>query len=587
MQYGQDEFIHACYVPKLPDGSDAVIAKVHRHLEDGTVIPHLVYVTAPKRSFYLTRKDRRNHVLKKEWEVLTNLDKHVVANHNLSEALETALNDGRFVPGRGRYRSISDLCDSPYVYGADVHIECLIKHKTQTTFEATNHKATPLTTGFFDIETNSVGGDASEPIIITVTHETQVYTAILERFFFVKDPLTGDMRRGDVTEFSNLAGTTLNQYIADLLDDHVQKNPKSVLQKKVIDTPFTYHFFVGEKPIDLIRWIFTQIHRNKTDFLGVWNLDFDIQHILTAIKAADVAYEDVLCPPEIPKRYRYVRYVRDEMQTDSIFKKWHWLHCTSATQFVDSMCLYSILRTVKGKETKYSLDNILKINDLGGKLTFRDEDPQTQNLSQLEWHRYMQTNDPYKYIIYNMFDCISLQLMEWKNNDLSSMFILGGVSRLCKWNKQTRKVSDALYFNALESGMVTASPGMNMETEFDKMIEKIGGAVLRPERTIDIGLKIFQDLPHLITMLHNMTGDFDFTGLYPNITAAMNISKETKLSTGLKIDERAGGYVQNYYSLIISLQENAVLLASRYFGLPTYTQMADRFAAARNLRTRS
>jgi len=245
------------------------------------------------------------------------------------------------------------------------------------------------------------------------------------------------------------------------------------------------------------------------------------------------------------------------------------------------MCLYSILRTVKGRETRMSLDHVLKINDLGGKLTFADDNPEIADMEgTIEWHRHMQKNEAYKYITYNQFDGISLQLMEWKNDDLGSMFILGGVSRLCKWNRQTRKVADAIYFDALEFGRVTASPGTTMETEFDRMIGRIGGTVLRPERTTEIGLRIFSDMPSLVTMLHNMSGDVDFASMYPVATMVCNISKETKISTGLTIDDKTPEATQSYYSMIVSIAENAVFLGERYFNLDGYASMQKKFAAS-------
>jgi hypothetical protein len=573
-----EEFIHACYVGKLPEGGDAVIVKMRHYHDDGTVTSALVPIEKPSRSFFTTKQgDKyRTHAYKKEVEAIANLDRYEVPNYKLAFALDEALN-GKHYGTASRPKSIVQLSDSPYVYGADIHIECLIKHKKQQEFLASGQKPVPITTGFFDIETDVVNGSGDEPNIITITHENKVYTGILETFFTVKQA-DGSFRPGDLTDFIAFSKTALDQHITQCLEDHLAKNPRSLLKKRVEATPFEYHYYVGKTPLDLIRRIFTQMHKNKTDFIGIWNLAFDIQKILTVLDKNAIPYADIFCPPELPQKYRYARYVPDEKETDNIFKKWHWLHNASYAQFVDSMCLYSILRTVKGKETKMSLDHILKINDLGGKLTFKDDDPETEDLAGTEWHRYMQKNEAYKYIVYNQFDCISLQLMEWKNDDLNSMFILGGVSRLCKWNRQTRKVADALYFDVLEDGLVTASPGTTMETEFDRMIGRIGGTVLRPERTTEIGLKIFSDMPDIVTMLHNMAGDVDFTSMYPTATSVCNISKETKISTGLTIGDKAIEATHTYYSQVVSLQENAIFLGQTYFGLKGYEDTNSAFS---------
>ena len=573
------EFIHACHVPSKDDRPDIVIVKTHRHDENGNVVPALKIESKLYRTFYTTKPQAQNHEFKKEWELMTNLEKHIVLNHELESSLDRILNGVSF--GRRRPKRLNELCASPYVYGVDIHIESLIKRKYQVDFEKSGLKPTKTTSGMFDIETDLVTGEGNDPNIITVTHENKVYTAILERFFVVKQP-DGSFLRGDLEEFKNFSKQTLDHHIHELLVAHVVKNKKSKLLKKVMAEPFEYFYYIGKTPLDLIKWIFKQIHMNKTDFLGIWNLDFDIPKVLSTIKKEGASYEDIVCPPEIPKQYRYVKYSRDEKKdAPDIYKKWHWLHATGYSQFVDSMCLYRILRTVKGLESGgMSLDNILKINDLGGKLTFKNDDPITEELSGADWHRYMQKNEAYKYIVYNQFDCISMQLMEWKNDDLGSMYILGGVSRLCKWTRQTRKVADALYFDALEEGMVLASPGSEevMNAGPDSIMKKVGGAVLRPERTVDMGLHIFSDKPDIETYLHNFGNDVDFSGMYPNSSVVCNISKETKVSTAIQIEGHTKTGTQNFYSLGISIPENSVLMGSHYFNLPGYDKIDDAFS---------
>ncbi|CAM6031535.1 unnamed protein product [Sphagnum compactum] len=581
--------LNACVIVIMICNDDDVPSLwFHRHHNDGRIEPALKIVHRPERTFYVTKNEHRTHKFKKEREELDRLDRYQVPNCQLGESLSKVLNGNKFVPGQTRYHDITELSNSPYVYGADIHIETLIKHKWQKDFEASGLRPSPITTGFFDIETDVVNGAGDDPNVITVTHENRVYTAFLSSFFRVRQP-DGTFVQGNIKEFEAFSKATLDRHIDKLLTEHIAKNPKSSLRTRVLKNPFEYFFYVGDTIIDIITWIMDRVHENKTDFLGIWNLDYDIPHILDSIKKAKVSYETVMCPKtkELPDKYKFTRYSPDRKQTDNIFKKWHWLHCTSYSQFVDSMCLYSILRTSKGKES-YKLNDILQSNDLGGKLTFKDDDPETEEMDELEWHVYMQTNEAYKYIVYNQFDCISLQLMEWRNKDIESMYILGGVSQLCKWNRQTRKVADALYFDAIDMGTITASPGKDMATEFDKLIGKKGGAVLRPERTVDIGLKIFSDQPDLVTMLHNFTGDADFSSMYPEATIVCNISKETKISTGFEIEGHSRDATLDYYSLAISIEENAVMMGKRYFNLPGYQDidaLLDQFSLTMVIQT--
>jgi hypothetical protein len=570
-----DEWIHACHIPKLPDGTDAVVIKTIRHMPDGTTRPHLGIKDKPVRSFYVTRPGGRNHQYKKEWELVSNLEKYEIPNYRLTETLANALSGGKF--SGHSFKSLRQLCDSPFVYGADIDIEVLLKHQFMELFQASGLKPSQITTGFFDIETDVVRGDGSSPNIVTVTHENRVYTAILEPFFLVKLE-DGSYRKGNLEEFAQQSKHTLDHHIATLVDAHVKKNPKSRLKQRVEATPFEYFFHIGKTALSLLTWIFKQIHRNKTDFIGIWNLSYDIPRVLAAIKDAGAKYEDIICPSDLPAKYRYVRYQPDEKDSDSIFKKWHWLHATGYSQFVDSQNLYAILRTVSGQES-FKLNDVLALNDLGGKLTFKDLDPNTEYMSEIDWHRYMQRNEPYKYIIYNQFDCISLQLQEWKNNDISSMLVLGRGSRLSKWTRQTRKIADSFYFYGLAEGKIMASPGQTMSDEFDVLIHKQGGAVLRPERTTEVGMRLFVDRPDIITMMHPHTNDVDFTGMYPVSTIVGNISKQTKVSCGVEILGMDHKALWDYYSLVVSLRENAVQIGRTYFGLPGYLEMDDLFSA--------
>jgi hypothetical protein len=90
-------------------------------------------------------------------------------------------------------------------------------------------------------------------------------------------------------------------------------------------------------------------------------------------------------------------------------------------------------------------------------------------------------------------------------------------------------------------------------------------------------MRVFLDRPDIVTMLHPMTGDIDFSGQYPTATIVANISKETKLSCGVEIVGLDFLAMWNYYSLCVSLRENAVLIGSKYYGLKGYVDLDKAF----------
>ena len=156
------------------------------------------------------------------------------------------------------------------------------------------------------------------------------------------------------------------------------------------------------------------------------------------------------------------------------------------------------------------------------------------------------------------------------------MSSLIGTSHLMNYTRQTRKLSDSFYFYCLETqDRVFASAGTDMVTDYDKLVGKTGGAVLRPENTHGVGLHILTDKPNIETMVHAWNDDIDFSALYPNLNDAYNISKETKLSTAVQIEGHTKAGTQRYHSLLGGITANSVLIGERYYGLGNYTTVGD------------
>jgi len=554
------QWLHSCYVDKLPDKTDAVVISELVHYADGTVVPELRVVPRPKRSFE-----------KKEMEDLEKLDKFTVYNYELEREVFKALNG--YYTNRSHI-DLKELCASPYLYGADTHIETLIKASAKKAFDKSGCTPVAPTTGFYDIERSMLKGNAAEITIISRTHENEVYTAILRQAFFTIDA-HGNHHPGNLSELEALSHAILDPMIEKALQDKGLKRHQGTI--------FKFHYYIGETELDLIKWIFAGMHKNKTSLVGIWNLDYDISVTLDVLKKAEVNPTDIFCPPELAEKYRKVRYVYDNKKVQHHTDKWHWLYNTSYSQFFDAMALYAKLRTVIGKETSYALDDVLEKNGLGGKLHFRDL-PDMDDLSKIDWHRRMQARYPLHYIVYNQWDVVSLQLNEWKNSDAQSMLLLSEYTTLAKFTKQTRKVADTLYVDWIEKGRVLGTTSNDMKSPYDADIGAIGGAVLSPLRLDYNGLNALTEAPHHKTQLHPFVNDVDFTGMYPTVGQACNISKDTKLSTMLYITgEQVQKYhtpktaVEVFFGYVINPDDNAMALATEFFGLPDYETMLESF----------
>lgn len=567
------QWLHSCHINKLSDGSDAVVVSEYVHYNDGSIVPELQIIHKPKRSFYITKPAFRNHDEKKEIESVEKLDKYTVYNCELEREIFRTLNG--YYPNK--YVALKELCASPFLYGADIHIETLIKAATIKAFNAKKLTPKPATVGFFDIERSMLQGNTDEITVISLTHENFVYTAILRHAFFKLDSL-GNRIPADLAELKELSESIL----LPMINTALQTN-RGLKQSR--DKKFEFHYYLGDTEYDLIRWVFERLHENKTSLIGIWNIDYDIPAILSALKAAKVEPETVFCSPDVPEQYRKVLYKRDDKKVNHPTDKWHWLHTTGYTQFYDAPPLYAKLRTVSGKESGgYSLNAILEKNGLGGKLHFSNL-PDMDDLSKIDWHRRMQSMYPLHYIVYNQWDVISLQLQEWKNRDAQSMIQLSEYTPLAKYTKQTRKVSDTLYTEWVDRGRILGTVGPDMKSPYDDVIGTVGGAVLDPLRLDYSGLNVLTEAPYYTTQVHCYVSDIDFTGMYPTLGQAGNISKETKLSTVLSI---TGVSVQKYYNQRVAVDvffgyisnpaDNAMLIATEFFGLPDFENMRNKFA---------
>ena len=563
-------FLHSTKVHRLQHGGNAVVVSELQHLDDGTTRPALVTHMNPKRSFWTTKIPYRTHDEKRVIEDVNKLDRHVVEDSRLDEEIFRALN-GYYPKGRV---SRDKLYDSPYLYGANIDIQTLIKAKSNQVRDAAKIDMAVPTVGFLDIERSIDKATMDEITIISVTHENQVYTAI-NKFFFHK--VEGDKRiPGDLRELSDLSHSVLDP----LIDQMFKENKYLPLHKGRL--PFKFHYFVGSE-IECIKWIFDCIKKNKTSFVGIWNMDFDIPAIIQAIEKHGEDPAEIFCDDSLPKDCKVFKYKRDEKVVAHPTEKWHWLHCSGYTQYYDAMCLYAKLRTVKGKESSYALDNILKSNNLEGKLKF-PEIESMNSLSKENWHREMTRSQFYRYIIYNQADVVWIQLMEWLNTDALSMCMLSGVSALEKFPRQTKKVQDTLFVDWVPRGYILGTTAQDMTSEIDDEIGATGGAVLDPNRTEECGLFCVKEAPNQRTRITAHNNDVDFSAMYPTTEMAGNIGTDTKLSTVVAI---YGDSLQRYYTpseavekvfgYIVSPYDNALHIGTKIFGLPNISELEDLF----------
>ncbi|QNR51692.1 DNA polymerase [Xanthomonas phage Xoo-sp14] len=489
---------HAVYAHPKDAPFDLLVVKEKVYLKDGRCVPRIRRFKDYPRDFYVTKPNFRNHTDKKEWEDVDKLQKYTTPQHKLLASVSKAL-------GRGMIQGGMPIAGmSPYLYGTDVTTPVLLKYgyrKKWPQFISDNLVAT------LDIETDVVHG-TEEIVSITLACKENVILCVKDSFV------------EHIPEPEKALQTAMETYLGEV--------------KKARNINLQVHF--GKTPGELIKKIFERAHEISPDIIAIWNINFDLPKILAALDKERINAADVLSDPSVPPAFRFVKYVegRAKQQTATGALKpihpadrWHKMECPASFVFLDAMCVYKKLRVTKGNETSYRLDHILNKNLGVRKLNFDVAD----HLKGLDWHKFMQSKYPIEYCIYNVFDCVGMEMLDDETNDLKRVIsVLVEHSEYTKFPSQPKRTCDDLHFFVQNEGKIMGSTGKDMVDENDKFVLGMNDWIVTlPSYLVDDGLCLIEEMPDHPTAIFTHVADCDAVGTYPTLEVVMNISKETTL----------------------------------------------------------
>lgn len=534
-------YIHSTHANPFGDASNnAVIVKekVRYEYEDGSVEwkPRLKVWRDPERDFFVTLPQFRDHKYKKEFESLDKLERFRCKDTELKDAVANALG----IPlWRVKYQSVRSLCDSPYLYGADIDTETIIKQEYAK--KQPEGITPPITVGALDIETEVIGEKRIN--VITFIAEHEIYTAALK-------------------DFCRIYKESSETFIQATREDCI-KRVEEIIGSNLKEHGFNLHFLICDTEAQLLKTIFRAIHESKVDFIGIWNMPFDIPKIIERAEKLHIKITDLFCPKYLPPEYRYAKYRPDNNpNAQHITDKWAWMSAASCSQFYDAMCLYARLRKHEGRDVSYSLDYISDKEIGQGKL----------HLGEVTNHRYEQTYHFLDYIAYNINDVVIMMLMEFKNKDVESMVGLTPSSLYSNFSKQTLMVRDNSYVYALSKGACIATASLKMLTDYEAAMPKAGGTVLPPEKAVGVGSVSVEGLGYN-TQIVLMVNDLDEKSMYPCTIRAFNLSKETRHCTVLGINGYDKSAIETFGTAVNNPIGSSVQLCTTFLGLPSYEEM--------------
>lgn len=493
----------AVYVPPPEYGMpDYHLIKENIVYEDGTSKPNVVGVRNFQRPFWTTRKGAQNHKQKKEWEKIENLIQGKSTQSTLVDNIYRALGE-QYKIGKNN-PTVRQAAASPYLYGADILSTAIIKKTYQDKYPI----ETKYSVAVFDTETDVING-TNQIIMGTVTYKKVVYTVVQ------KDFLLG------IANAQERVSAMMDKYLGEFVESR-----KLVSEMVIVDSE-----------LDVVALCMGKAHELKPDFLAIWNLDFDIGKIIDACDRRRVDPKTIFSDPIVPKEYQYFKYIQGPKQKVTASglvtpikpaAQWHTVVCPASFYIIDAMCAYKHVRIGKPEEQSYSLDAILN-KELGmRKLKFEEASHIKEGT--LQWHQYMQKNHKLEYIIYNRWDCISMEVLDEKIEDLTlTLPKFSGFSDFMNFKSQPRRTVDTLHYYCLEHGLVIGTTSSEMNDEMDKETVGLDGWIvtLPAHLVADNGLCLIAEHPNMRTNVRAHVGDLDVSASYPNGQCVFNISKAT------------------------------------------------------------
>jgi DNA polymerase elongation subunit (family B) len=464
---------------------------------------------------------------------------------------------------RSNWVFMNKLRKNPNLYAADTNIEDY--YKTNYQLQYGEVFAPMYKKGYADIEVDisQYNEDFAYPDVAPcpIYLITYIDRTIKEVFCFI---LFDERIKDDIIRIVNNP------------DAFIQKN----MDEKMLQENFKYHFNVYETELALIKAFFNTIHELKPDFVGWWNMSFDIPTILNRMRRLDCSEEmiaNICCHPEVPEAFRYVRYIEDPKRAQFFSRKKEsedddddeppeskgkphpsrlidWVEIPGYTQFFDQLSTFSCLR-------KRSLLKSYKLNDIGkkyggiGKLDLEDLGYSIRDVNIKNFEVCL---------AYNIRDSYVQYAIEEKQRDINQMVTASFNTRLSKTFSNSIIIKNYLMkYLYVDSGHI-----MGNAISFDFKDNLEGALVCRPELLEQLGINIMGNQSYVF----ENAIDLDATSLYPSIIITHNIFKSALFGHLVNVIKPGIGSIGQGEGLFENLQtinQSIFEVAESYLGLPT------------------
>lgn len=460
------------------------------------------------------------------------------------------------------------LINSPRIYMADIDVEDYYKNQFMEIHgRDVYHKHGCFKHAFMDIETDQYYddwniSDYSSPInsISFKFKPTGIeYLLVTRKLPYNSAPTYLD----DANRYYNSV-----KEVEDNFDEFVKNDimPNAHDDKlKVIGK-----FYDTETQLLLGFW--ELVHELKPDFCAIWNMNFDIPYILNRMTKLGLDVINVCCHPDVPKKYRYVKYIEDAHRRQNRMKSsenenihpsrfWDWVHISGYTQFYDMMALYSLMRK-RFILPSYSLDNISEEETGYKKLDYHQYGYSIRKLAHQNFRIFLS---------YSAIDTERLDQIEAYTDDFNRSIIFADNNKLQTSQKISYVIKNKMYriYWDMDPRRII---GNNVVYD---VYEKVDGAIIASPDNLKIkGKGILNDFGYIYEDLV----DFDEASEYPRTIITFNISKNSLHSRMVRITVGSDGIEvkanpQDFNKLLQTRETSIFEIGNKYFDLPTVEDM--------------
>lgn len=497
----------------------------------------LQVVPEPMMDIYFEKPEVRTHAYNKNYERLENLNKKTVKYKDIIFEIVNDMGDvGRqklqnyFTTGN--YSGLREFYTYPYVYGADYDIRAWYRYKWLQTFD--NSRPKKLTKGFLDIEVDTLESiGMPDPVFNPVDLVTLIDESTKTSYTFSLvgveckeknlEDMTPEQRINEINRRNMYAHRLEQQDECVSNISAVEAKAHEMFDENYPGMKYKFYFYHDERK--MLVHLFQLINILKLDFIGVWNIAFDIPYLIERMTVLGLDPAEVMCHPDFPIKECWFK--KDKMNFQ-IKNKSDFFHISSYTIFVDQMVIYAAIRKGQQELRSNKLTYIAQKELQDEKLDYSEEG----NIKTLSYKNFL------TYIMYNIKDVLLQVGIEERTTDFDTYYITSykNMTPYESEFKQTVKLRNVQYASYMSQGLV---PGENIngflynnmkksETEDeddDEEDSKFEGALVGNPLLIDnFGIELFGKKS---SSVFRYSIDMDMSRFYPSCIGAMNIDPST------------------------------------------------------------